>query len=404
MPTTSSDLGLAAPLADDLLRLYPASGSLFASPRRSMLTLGRHASVPNGPVATLAARAQALLDQVQAERAVRPLLLGAIPFSPDAEANLFVPEGAVFGEGVAGQSPKAQAVPAVRREASVNAVPSPQRYRDNVTSALARIGDGGLEKVVLSRSLRIQADVAVPALLRRLATRNPHGYTFAVELSEPGQERRTLVGASPELLLSRQGLKVVSKPLAGSTPRSTDPAEDARRADSLFNSEKDRREHQVVVEAVAQALRPFCRQVRVPDAPSLVSTPSMWHLATEISGDLIDPSTSSLQLALALHPTPAVCGHPTAEARAFIESVEGFDRGFFTGLVGWCDASGDGEWAVTIRCAELSDHSATLYAGAGIVAGSVPSMELAETSAKLRTMLNAMELESVLDTLVEGVA
>lgn len=404
MPTTSSDLGLAAPLADDLLRLYPASGSLFASPRRSMLTLGRHASVPGGPAATLARRAKALLDQVQAERAVRPLLLGAIPFSPDAGANLFVPEGAVFGEGVAGQSPKAQAVPAVRREASVNAVPSPQRYRDNVASALARIGDGGLEKVVLSRSLHIQADVAVPALLRRLATRNPHGYTFAVELADVGQERRTLVGASPELLLSRQGLKVVSKPLAGSTPRSTDAVEDARRADSLFNSEKDRREHQVVVEAVAQALRPFCRQVRVPSAPSLVSTPSMWHLATEISGDLIDPSASSLQLALALHPTPAVCGHPTAEARAFIESVEGFDRGFFTGLVGWCDASGDGEWAVTIRCAELSDHSATLYAGAGIVAGSVPSMELAETSAKLRTMLNAMELESVLDTLVEGMA
>lgn len=255
----------------------------------------------------------------------------------------------------------------------------------------------GLKKVVLSRSLTLDARLDLAALLRRLAGRNLLGYTFAIDLADAPGQRRTLIGASPELLLARYGRQVVSHPLAGSIPRSADAAEDQRRAEGLLRSGKDRHEHALVVDAVAAALRPFCRQLQVPTAPTLLATPTMWHLGTEVRGELADPATTALTLALALHPTPAVCGHPTAGARDFIAEVEGFDRRFFAGLVGWCDAAGDGEWAVTLRCAEVGEHSATLYAGAGIVAGSEPALELLETSAKLRTMLGAMDLESVLE-------
>lgn len=120
----------------------------------------------------------------------------------------------------------------------------------------------------------------------------------------------------------------------------------------------------------------------------------MWHLSTELKGELTDLSVSSLELAAALHPTPAVCGTPTNAAKEAIKQIEPFDRGFFTGMVGWCDADGDGEWVVTIRCAEAEEHALRLYAGAGIVAGSKPEEELAETSAKFRTMLLAMGMNS----------
>ena len=118
----------------------------------------------------------------------------------------------------------------------------------------------------------------------------------------------------------------------------------------------------------------------------------MWHLSSRITGELVDPSISSLALAVALHPTPAVCGYPTALAQEAIGTIEPFERGFYTGIVGWCDANGDGQWAVTIRCAEADEHSLRLFAGAGIVAGSKPESELAETEAKFRTMLQAMGL------------
>jgi isochorismate synthase len=183
---------------------------------------------------------------------------------------------------------------------------------------------------------------------------------------------------------------VGAAPLAGSAARSPDPAEDQRRASALLVSAKDRHEHAIVADAVAAALRPYCRHLDVPAAPSLRHTRTMWHLASHISGELADPSMSALALACALHPTPAVCGDPLPLARAAIAEIEPFDRGFFTGMVGWCDASGDGEWAVTIRCAEVADRSLRLFAGAGIVAGSDPEHELAETTAKLQTMLDAL--------------
>nr|BFE82385.1 hypothetical protein GCM10020093_049860 [Planobispora longispora] len=205
---------------------------------------------------------------------------------------------------------------------------------------------------------------------------------------------RTLIGASPELLVSRRGRTVISNPLAGSAARSADPAEDRRRAAALAASAKDLHEHRLVVEAVADALAPYCADLDVPNGPELTSTETMWHLSTRVTGVLRDPDTPVLALAAALHPTPAVCGTPRLRARRAIEELEPFDRGFYTGLVGWTDAAGDGEWAVTIRCAEAAGRMLRLYAGAGIVPGSDPDKELAETSAKFRTMLRALGVDT----------
>ncbi|QDQ28492.1 isochorismate synthase DhbC [Chitinimonas arctica] len=390
--TQTTPIGLA-----ELLAQYQPGSTLFASPRRSLLAHGIEAVLPACRKDQLAARAAAMLEEARKHSWHLPVLMGAVPFQADAPARLVLPGQVYLGAGAAGQVLQTVAMPVSAKgmPAVLRMEPTPDEYRRNVALALSRIAENDMEKVVLSRSLTLAASVDVATLLQRLASRNAHGYTFAVDLPGMAGERRTLLGASPELLLARHGREVSSHPLAGSIPRSADPVEDQRRAQGLLQSEKDLHEHALVVDAVADALRPYCRGLHVPAAPSLVATPTMWHLGTEVRGELDDPATSSLTLALALHPTPAVCGHPTQAAHRFIDEQEGFDRSFFTGLVGWCDANGDGEWAVTIRCAEVGEQTATLYAGAGVVAGSDPELELRETAGKLRTMLNAMGLEMI---------
>jgi isochorismate synthase len=222
--------------------------------------------------------------------------------------------------------------------------------------------------------------------------RNQGAYTFALEVGEAGQSR-TLIGASPELLVSRRGRAVLANPLAGSAPRCADPEQDRAVGAALLLSRKDRREHAFVVEAVAASLTPYCVELSVPEQPALIQTATMWHLSTQVRGQLRDSATCALRLATALHPTPAVCGTPTAPAQAAIRSLEGFERGYYAGLVGWSDAGGDGDWIVTIRCAEVERERIRLYAGAGIVDGSDAEAELNETSAKFRTVLSAMGIE-----------
>lgn len=383
----------ATPAAEDPIRQYQPGATLFASPRTVLIGRGIKALAPQCAPKQRAAQALRMLREQGNHGDV---IMGALPFSAHAPARLFIPAQVRTLLPAPAATPEQ---PARRRKPhAVRMLPTPDTYRANVEQALACIRATGLEKVVLSRSLSMDVRIDLAALLERLARRNPLGYTFAIDLADRPAPRRTLIGASPELLLSRRGEQVVSHPLAGSIPRSTNPVEDRRRADALLESAKDLYEHALVVDAVADALRPFCKNVWVPPRPSLLSTATMWHLGTEVRGELADPASSSLELALALHPTPAVCGHPATEAEDFIGKVEGFERGYFAGLVGWCDARGDGEWAVTLRCAEVGDEDATLYAGAGIVAGSVPADELLETSGKLRTMLAAMGLESVLET------
>ncbi|QRK05498.1 isochorismate synthase DhbC [Archangium violaceum] len=390
-------------LATQLLESYEAGSSFFfASPKRTMLARGAFATVPHpggaNSLELLPERVAAVLAEAREASHDIPVVVGAVPFDGAIPAQLVVPTTIqragplVFDTDAPVQRPLAARY-------TVQPVPEPAAYLNGVAQALKLMQSGPLRKVVLSRSLHLNAATPIDLrqLLRNLARRNPAGYTFAVDLppqlaATPGQGQRTLIGASPELLVSRSGLQVLANPLAGTVPRSADPIEDQERAAALLVSPKDLHEHAVVIESVAEALRPFCKKLDVPAGPSLVSTPTLWHLSSRISGELKDPSISSLTLAVAMHPTPAVCGYPTELAHAAIGTIEPFERGFYTGTVGWCDANGDGQWAVTIRCAEANEHSLRLFAGAGIVVGSKPESELAETEAKFRTMLQAMGL------------
>ncbi|MEV7009487.1 isochorismate synthase [Streptosporangium sp. NPDC051022] len=354
----------------DPLAGYEHGGSvLFSSPRRTLLTHGVE-TVVGGDLGGLA-------DRVAAALGPDGVAAGAIGF--DGTAHLVVPQAATWSE------PLEPGAGSPRGGWRVRPVPAPEDYTKAVRQALESMDAGHLEKVVLARTLELGSDdpIEVRELLRPLLG---HGYSFAAPL--PGGH--TLIGASPELLVSRDGRTVVANPLAGSAARSADPAEDRRRAEALASSAKDRHEHRLVVAAVTDALRPYCADLDVPAAPELTSTETMWHLSTRVTGVLRDPGVSVLALAAALHPTPAVCGTPETEARLAIERLEPFDRGFYTGMVGWADAAGDGEWAVTIRCATIEERTLRLYAGAGIVPGSDPERELAETSAKFRTMLRAL--------------
>ncbi|UXI66614.1 isochorismate synthase [Tahibacter amnicola] len=373
--------------------------SFFASPTRTLLAQGADATLHAVADGDLSARAATLLSAVRRDGWTSPLLIGAVPFRHDGRAHLMVPSRLnVAAAMTAAPDRHTSATPSARaRPEVIRMAPTPDGYRGIVADAVAHIRARRMEKVVLSRSVTLDADIDVQSLVARLAQRNPTGYTYSIDLSGRAGEQRTLVGASPELLLAKNGASVYSNPLAGSVPRSSDPIEDQRRAQGLLRSAKDLHEHAVVADAVAERLRPYCRHLEVPLTPSVVATPTMWHLSSEIRGQLRDAHIPSLHLAMALHPTPAVCGNPPDSARAFIDEAEGFDRDLFTGLVGWCNAEGDGEWAVTIRCATVRQGEVTLYAGAGIVAGSDPALELAETTAKLRTMLGAMQLDAVLD-------
>jgi isochorismate synthase len=222
-------------------------------------------------------------------------------------------------------------------------------------------------------------------LAHRLRAVDPDAYTFAAPT-----ERGVIVGASPELLVSRHGSEVRSNPLAGSAPRSGDPDEDRANAEALVASAKDREEHAIVVDAVAETLRAFCGELTWDTEPVLRETPNVWHLSTRFRGVLRDPAVSALDLVAALHPTPAVAGEPKVIALDTIAELEPFDRDRNAGPVGWVDGDGDGEWAIALRCAELRGDRAVLYAGAGIVAGSDPGGELDETERKFRAFLDAL--------------
>jgi isochorismate synthase len=265
--------------------------------------------------------------------------------------------------------------------------PEPAAYELAVDEATRRIRAGALRKVVLARTLAVRAGRQLDprTLLWRLRAVDPDCFTFAIPTS-----RGVLVGASPELLVSRSGLEVRATPLAGSSPRFGDPEEDVASAAYLLDSPKEREEHAIVVDAVAKALSPFCEELAFADAPTPLATANVWHLATSFRGRLRLPAPTALELVAALHPTPAVCGHPREAALGAIAGLEGFDRGCYAGPVGWVDADGDGEWALALRCAELRGSDARLFAGAGIVADSDPARELDETDRKFRALLDSM--------------
>lgn len=354
------------------------------------------AFVLSGPAGTLVAEGiQSGYDDVHtAERALRDgtvdLIVGALPFDVRRPAALMAPIT------VQDRLPHAQAatLPRVR---IAGARPEPAVHRSRIEAALRLLRDPQktLEKVVLARALDLAAQAALDptTVLHRLLDADPGATGYLVDLSTAGTEftGHTLVGASPELLVARWGDEVACQPFAGSAPRSPTEQADAASGAALAASAKNRHEHQLVVDAMREALQPLCSHLEVVDEPQLSGTSALWHLSTPIRGRLRQTSTTAIDLALALHPTPAVGGVPTAAAVDTIAELEG-DRGFYAGTAGWCDGRGDGRWVVTIRGAELAPDrcSAVARAGGGIVAESDADDEIDETTTKFRTILTAL--------------
>jgi menaquinone-specific isochorismate synthase len=266
---------------------------------------------------------------------------------------------------------------------------SPAAWEGAVATAVSRITAGELDKVVLARDLEVSAHepLDVRWLLRRLAERYRTTWVFAVD---------GLVGATPELLVRREKGLVTSRVLAGTIRPTGDDAHDLALAASLARSSKDLEEHEYAVRSVADALAPHCSSMNVPETPFVLHLSNVMHLATDVAGVLVD-DTSSLTLAASLHPSAAVCGTPRAVADEVIAELEHMDRGRYAGPVGWIDADGDGEWGIALRCGAVSPEDPSrmrLFAGCGIVAGSVPSDELAESSAKLVPMRDALTADA----------
>ncbi|WP_077077278.1 isochorismate synthase [Mycobacterium numidiamassiliense] len=324
-----------------------------------------------------------------------PIVLGALPFDLDKPAALLVP-GAVQRPDALPDWPTGP-LPTVRITA---AVPPLADYRTRISRARDQLRSPGttLSKVVLARALRLSADAALDArvVLRRLVAADPAAYGYLVDLTAAGDDYAgaALIGASPELLVARSGDRVICQPFAGSAPRAVDPELDTANGAALAASAKDRHEHQLVIDAMRAALEPLCDDLTIAAEPQLSRTAAVWHLCTPISGRLRETSTTAIDLALALHPTPAVGGVPAEAASELIAELEG-DRGFYAGAVGWCDANGDGRWVVSIRCAQLSAdrRTALAHAGGGIVAESDPDDEVDETTTKFTTILNALGVQ-----------
>jgi isochorismate synthase len=316
-----------------------------------------------------------------------PIIVGAIPFDPAEASCLYIPEHAEWRTRSATVRTGVAALPELIEQKNI---PDEQGFKRAVEHAIVNFRHSDVRKAVLSvqRELVFAQDVDVGAMQNNLRAQNQSGYHFRV----PMPDGATLIGVSPELLVHKDGLNFVSNPLAGSAKRMSDPQADQRNADWLSASEKDHYEHRLVTEDIATQLGELCTQLNVPQRPTLISTPALWHLSTRIEGTLADPTVSALQLACRLHPTPAVCGFPTERARRLIRFVEPFERGLFTGMVGWCDAQGNGEWVVTIRCGIVKRNRVRLFAGAGIVEASSPDSEWTEVQTKLGTMLRACGL------------
>ncbi|MDR7329198.1 isochorismate synthase [Corynebacterium guangdongense] len=323
------------------------------------------------------------------------MVVGALPFDRSAPAALTVPEHIIREDGPLEPHSYYRYGPGSRLHATIVGFdPDPHEHLRRVEAAIETIRQSKLEKVVLARAVDIAFDPPVDPLLvaARLIDRSYNRDGFIADLSPAGRDSM-FVGSSPEVLVKRQGSTVTAYPLAGSAARARDRDEDAVVGHRLRTSAKDLEEHAYVVDHLRDTLGPLCTRLDVPTHPELTRTNEMWHLATPIIGRLADPSTTALELALRVYPTPAVCGTPTDAAEALIQTAES-DRGFYAGAVGWCDGDGDGEYMVAIRCAEVSADGARAraWAGGGIVADSDAEDELAETTAKLRTILNSLGL------------
>lgn len=323
-------------------------------------------------------RLQAALEAAGAEA----VAMGALPFDPTEPCSFVIPESVRRGRLPSPPAPD----PHDHRSPdsfTLTSLRPHDEFLACVEAAVAAIDAGAFDKVVLAREVVVEANrpIVLPEVLERLRTLYPSTMVFSID---------GFVGASPELLVSRNGDDLVSHPLAGTFARSGDPAVDERMAAALMDSGKDRQEHRYVVDAIAAALSPLAGELDVPEVPSIVQLRNVLHLGTRISGRLSGERPSAFELVALLHPTPAVGGTPSGAALAWLREHEGLDRGRYAGPVGWVDAKGDGAFALGIRSADIEDSRARLVAGVGIVKGSDPESELAETQLKLQALLAAV--------------
>ena len=330
-----------------------------------------------------------------------PVALGCIPFVPGASADLVVPRIQVRKDAVGATSVTlvGEVDDDLVTEALIPREPSrataarwsiePEvdidEYLAAVVAARDAVRAGLLTKAVIARPIRVRSSepIDVHAVLHRLRASFGSSYRYSID---------GFIGASPELLVEVDGAIVRSHPLAGTAPRTGDVDNDARIAADLIASTKNQVEHRVVIDVVHDTLLPWASYLDWEPEPSIVTVANVQHLGTRMEGMLSQPGPSVIHLVRSLSPTPALGGHPRDAAIDLIQRVEGFERGRYGGAVGWVDATGNGTWAVAIRCAELSDdrRSARLVAGGGIVAASDPHAELAETQAKFQAMLSAI--------------
>jgi isochorismate synthase len=326
-----------------------------------------------------------------------PIALGAVPFLPGSPAELVVPElivakdatGRVWqtrlGDSALTSAGRPHPVEATAASYSIRPGVPVEHYLAAVATARDAVRRGRMAKAVIARPIVVESDqpIDVHAVLLRLKASFGSSYRFSID---------GFIGASPELLVEVDGDIVRSHPLAGTTRTTGDPELDAKLAAELHASPKNRIEHDAAIAMVRDTLLPFCSYLDWAPEPSIVKVANVQHLGSQAEGRLSRPTASVIELVRALQPTPAVGGHPREAAIELITAVEGFERGVYGGTVGWVDGHGDGTWAVSLRCAELSHdrHSARLVAGGGIVADSDPVSELAETQAKFQAMLSAI--------------
>ena len=280
-----------------------------------------------------------------------------------------------------GSLPLVDPAPAGRFQ--IAGVAPPEHYEAAVARAVEHIRAGGLEKIVLAREVAVHAPAPHDAAAVFGVLRAAFGSCFVFCA---GQGDAAFVAASPELLVRREGQRASTVALAGSARRSADPAVDDHLGEQLLRSAKERSEQAIVARRIARTLRPLAVWVAAPEEPSVVKVANIQHLATPIRAQLAHPY-SAVELAGLLHPTPAVGGEPHSIAVPMIPALEGLDRGWYAGPVGWTDASEDGEFCVALRCALLRGSEARLYAGVGVVRDSDPAAEMAETEIKLGALL-----------------
>jgi len=267
--------------------------------------------------------------------------------------------------------------------AEIRSARPPGEFEAAVAGATSRIAAGEFSKVVLAREVIVNAAAAhdPAAVFGAMREQFPACFCFCC-----GTPEAAFIGASPELLVRRAGASVSTVALAGSTRRSSDPAVDDHLGEQLLRSDKNRREQRIVTDRILRALRPHAVWVEAASEPEIVKVANIQHLATPVIAQLAEPH-SAIEMAGLLHPTPAVGGEPWPAAASAIADLEGMDRGWYAGPVGWMDATEDGEFCVALRSALLRDREAHLFAGVGVVAGSDPAAELEETEVKLQALL-----------------